>query len=364
MSKFTKILCICFALLLCLMPICMATDTAVPTSDDSQPINLSFVHSDLYLSNQNVVLEDDVEGNVFVYGQTVTIKGQILGDLFVAANDLIIDENANVSGNLFAFANNISIVGNVNNVYAFSQSFVMEDNATIARDLRLYSKDFHLKGTIQRDAHIASDKIVLEPSKRGLILGDLHYTSSEELQIEEGAVLGKTEFTPIDNEQLTTGAIISNYIAKFIRVLVYSLVVILLAVFVAPNFANKATYCMEKKPFITAGVGILAFVLVPVISVLFMITGFLSYVGMALLVLYILMISITIAVLGMAVGNYLVSKLKTKTKGKMIGLSIISVAVIWLLQIIPVIGSWISIFTYVFGFGILLCSIFRKKQID
>ena len=83
---------------------------------------------------------------------------------------------------------------------------------------------------------------------------------------------------------------------------------------------------------------------------------------MALLAVYLLIISITISILGMAIGNYFTNKLKNKTKGKFILLSIASVAALWLLQQIPYIGGYISIFTVVFGLGIFVFSLFVKKE--
>ena len=55
-------------------------------------------------------------------------------------------------------------------------------------------------------------------------------------------------------------------------------------------------------------------------------------------------------------------ELKNKTKGKFILLSIASVAVLWLLQQIPYIGGYVSIFTVVFGLGIFVFSLFVKKE--
>ena len=66
----------------------------------------------------------------------------------------------------------------------------------------------------------------------------------------------------------------------------------------------------------------------------------------------------------MAIGNYFANKLKNKTKGKFILLSIASVAVLWLLQQIPYIGGYVSIFTVVFGLGIFVFSLFVKKPIN
>ena len=69
-------------------------------------------------------------------------------------------------------------------------------------------------------------------------------------------------------------------------------------------------------------------------------------------------------ILGKDLNNELISVLKNKTKGKFILLSIASVAVLWLLQQIPYIGGYVSIFTVVFGLGIFVYSLFTKKALE
>ena len=121
---------------------------------------------------------------------------------------------------------------------------------------------------------------------------------------------------------------------------------------------------MTKHPFIVAGIGIGSFIMIPLLALVFIITGFLTYFGIALIALYCLMLSITIAILGMAIGNYFANKFKNKTKAKSILLSIASVIIIWLLQQIPTFGSYVSIFTYVFGLGIFIYSIFKRNYLS
>lgn len=165
-------------------------------------------------------------------------------------------------------------------------------------------------------------------------------------------------------EQPSTAKIISNYVTNFFIVVLYATLVIILATFVTPNFAKKATYSMTKKPFISALIGIGAIIFVPIASLILALTGIFVYASCALIVVYLLVLSITIAILGMAIGNYFANKLKNITKTKFILLSIASVAILWLLQQVPFVGGYISIFTVVFGLGIFVYSLFTKKALE
>ncbi len=374
LSKISKILILSIVLLLVCSCGCMAANTNSAPSNDttktedkntSGSSNLSVMNTDLYLAEDDVTISDVINGNAFVYAKNVTITGQIYGDLFVFASNITIAESALIANSLYVCGNTIVFHGQANDVYAFAQSFTSKENSYINRDLKLYGAQVTLNGLIQRDAYIAVANMAISESAQGIIGGNLHYSASKEQNIPKGAVIGKVEFSQFTTPEVTPGQIVLNYVIKFVRVLVYAIAIILFAVLVTSNFPAKATYCMSQKPFVSASIGILAFAAIPIVSIILLVTNFFTYVGIALLALYIFMLSITIAILGIAVGNYATNKFtKKQTKAKVILFSLAAVTVIWLLQLIPIIGGWISIFTVVFGFGILLYSIFLKKDIS
>ena len=93
-------------------------------------------------------------------------------------------------------------------------------------------------------------------------------------------------------------------------------------------------------------------------------TGFLSYISIAILVVYGLILSITLAIFSMAIGKYIVDKIKNPSKVKFILFSILSAIVLWLLQIIPYIGNYMSLFIYVVGLGVFLFAFFMRKDVN
>lgn len=366
MSKIKKILVLCVLCFLCLASVCMASDTSnLPQSRTTTPnSNISILNTDVYIVDDSALLEDTINGNAFIYGKSITIKGTIHGDLLVIGNNVTIDDSAIISGNVFIAAGTIYFNGKATDVYTVGQNFILDKNATITRDLHLYVSQFTLKGNIERNAYVVSGNIVVEENSSNLIQGNLEYSASKDFNIPEQAVAGEIKFTQIAVEQPNMAQIISGYITSFVNVLIYAIAVVLIIIFLTTKFTDKATYCLEKKPFITAGIGILGFIMIPIISIFLIAIGYTMYLGVALLAFYVLALSMTISILGIAIGNFIVNKLKRKTKGKTILFSLASVIAIWLLQLIPVIGTWISIFTVVFGFGILVYSLFIRKDIS
>lgn len=369
-----KIVFLVLACLLVLTPLCYATNkleprsntqgTDLPTSQNKSE-SVKIINTDLYVGDQNVVINDTVEGNAFAFGSTVVVNGNIKGDLFVMGNTVTIDESAVIFGNVFAFASNIVMKGNVTyDVYAFSQNFELASTGYISRDIRAYGEKVTLNGIVKRDAHIASNSIIMPDNAKNIIGGDLNYTSDNEFVFPKEAVSGNINHTPVKTNTPTTQEIISTYITRFITTMLYAIVIILLATFFAPKFVEKANYVLMKKSFASAGIGILAFILIPVFAIILLMTGFLSYISLAALVVYGLILSITLAIFSMAIGKSIEKKLNTSSKGKFILFSILSAIVLWLAQIIPYIGGYLSLFIYVVGLGVFLYSFFMRKDVS
>ena len=342
MKKTFKILALCFALLVVFSSVCFATDIVTTNQEGIMPIAESSEKSEtttilntnaaVYEGNTNVLLNGYVNGNSFLMGQKVTISGYVKGDLFVMANSLVIES--------------------------------LVESGFVARDLNLSASTATFQGKVGRDVNLSANTLSFDEGAKNLIGGDLNYSTPNEVTIPEDVVIGKVNFEKMTVEQPSTAKIISNYVTNFFIVVLYATLVIILATFVTPNFAKKATYSMTKKPFISALIGIGAIIFVPIASLILALTGIFVYASCALIVVYLLVLSITIAILGMAIGNYFANKLKNITKTKFILLSIASVAVLWLLQQVPFVGGYISIFTVVFGLGIFVYSLFTKKALE
>ena len=324
MKKTFKIICLISILLTVFSSVCMAQDSVADQENnvlattssakvEEQPISIPDTNGDVYERGSSLLLNGSINGNSFLFGTKVTISGHVSGDLFVLAESLVVEDSAVISGNLFAIAQQITINGSINDVYVLSREFTLSKNAFIARDLKLYSSNSSFEGKVGRDLYIAGSFSFADKSQN-LVGRDFYYSAQEELEIPDGIIVGNINFSKITHEEPTTAELVQKYITSFIVLLLYAVVVIALATFITPGFAKKATYSMSKKSFITATIGIISLLIIPFLSIFLLITGFLTYVGLALLIVYLLIISITISILGMAIGNYFANKLKNKTK--------------------------------------------------
>ena len=187
----------------------------------SYETDYEFINSDLFQADVDVEISDIVHGNSFVYGQNVTVTGEIYGDLFVIANSLNIAEDAVVYGNIFALATNITISGLTSDIYAMvASSFTLNDSGYIDRNINLTADSVSLSGKIGRDVNLTCNNLSISESDEKIIGGDLSYTSSSEAQIPEEVIGGKITYTaPVE---VDTTALLLSEIYNIISVLLYA----------------------------------------------------------------------------------------------------------------------------------------------
>lgn len=361
MKSLKKLLFFIFMFSLVFTSFSFASNNSSQKSSKNETIKV--FNTDLYLGQQDVVVNDAVNGNIFAFGSTVTIKGEILGDIFILAQTLTIEETATVHGNLFAFANNIMIKGKVNyDIYSYSQNFELSDTGYANRDIRIAASTAKLYGSIKKDAFLFVNHILMPDKAENIIGGNLHYTSDKEFTFPEKAIMGKVEFTKYQARTLTLGEVIAKYVKKFISDISLAIVVILLSVFLAPKWLEKVHYALMKKSFVSTGIGVLAVVLIPVLAFFLFLTGLFTSLSIAIIAIYGLILAISLSIFSLAIAKSITEKLKITSKGKFILFAILSAIVLWLAQRIPYIGTYLSLFIHTVGLGVFLFSFIKEKN--
>lgn len=368
MKKTIKTLILFLVLFFILSSVCLASSTSsedISNNSDVPKTVIQNTNDDIFAGNDEVIFTGYVNGNSFVVGKNVTISGYINGDLFVIASTLTIEDASQISGNIFALTQNMTISGIVTDVYAFVQNFTLSNTGLVGRSLNLSCDTALFEGRVGRDVNLSADTFSFAEGAKNLIDRDFNYSSIQEVTIPDGIISGDVNFSQITTEE-TTKTTFFDYVSTFFMVILYATIVIILTTHFAPNFVNKATYSIRKNPFKSLLIGILAFILVPLASILLLIpfSGVLAFVTLALIAIYILVISITISILSMAIANYISNKSQKRTNSKFILISILIVALIWLLQQIPIVGLFVSILTIVLGLGIFVHSMFNQKALE
>lgn len=365
-NKFKILSCI-FLIAILISSVCFATDDATiltdensgeTTTSNNDMTTSQWIEDDLYLCDENIVIEGIVDGNVFAIGNTVTVKAEIGGDLFVMADSFTLD-GGYIYSSIFGIANDIKINGIACDVYAMANNFTLEENGYIHRDLKLASQNVSINGTIRRNAYITSENIAFSELANTYIYGNLTYNSNKEISIPENAVTGNVNFNKVDEEVAPSTA--SSIISKLIDVgllLLNTFIVTILAIWLTPNFIKKVSNMGIGKTLIALPIGLVALIVIPVISIVVLFTVIGIPLSCALLTIYFLLIAFATAFSSMAISGIMIKKSKSKIKFVLLALA--STIVIWALSLIPFVGGIVEFLILILGLGTVVSNFFRK----
>lgn len=333
-----------------------------PTTDDATTGDATSTEAstnhDLYLIQDEVKITDTetVNGNAFIIADTVTINGQIGGDLFVMATTLNID-GGQIYGNVFAIAENITLNGLIYDLYAMCDTLTMSYDGVAYRDLKVSCDTATINGVVGKDVNIDTKSLSLESDC--LIYGDLNYSAPNEIEIAEGLVTGKVNYAKASLGSNTT---VMDYVVSLLTALVYTLVIWFLISKLAPKFYGKVTEMKPKRLLLALLVGLITLIVVPVVAMLLMVTVVGVPVALALLAMYALVISIGFALTTILIANKLAIKVKALAKFNNIFAIIIVAIVLWALTLIPYAGGIISFLITLCGLGMFVLAFKKEKQ--
>ncbi len=332
----------------------------------------SFKKSDVYLTGDDVTIDYIVDGNLFVAANHVTINSQIGGDAFICANTVTIGEQGYIFSNLFTFAKNVTVNGVVYDLYSASENTTI--NGYIYRDIRVGSNTLNIFGTIGRNAYVECDNLNFtqdantdnaeanNTNTKASITGNLTYSANSEFSIPEGIVTGQTTF---NQKSSFDGNTIQDQIMKLGTFVITIVAVWLVCLWLAPKFLKNTTaYLTSKKVLPAIGFGILTPIVLVVLAILFFILGITSTLGLLLFLVLFALMAISTSVFAITLNTIICDKLNIEKTIGIFGMLIVTSIALWLIGLIPYIGSVLGIIVVVLGLGIVTSSlVLRKKEI-
>lgn len=309
------------------------------------------------------------EGNYdslrFVAGNKVTSKATIDGISFVAGNDLYLEGNATYG--MYA-GNTITINGNINkDLMVAGNKILVTADAIIGRDVYIAGNQIEIKTNLPRDVRVAGDTIDLS----GVTIGGDAYLAVDKIVMDENTIITGT-LTYYENakisglEKATIGNIITEKIDKVvieygIKERIYAFFVSTIAAFITMlcllYFVPKTKEKLAKLDLHfgniakTACIGFAILVVVPLISLLAMFTGFLTPLAIVVLAIYFISIYLSSLFVCYVIGNVILSKL-FKKDDMYLALAI-GIVLVKLVKLIPIIGGYIGAVVLFYGLGII-----------
>ena len=339
-------------------------ENAVVTDDNQEQKDDSFKKSDLYLCEDEVNIDYIVDGNVFIMADKVTINSQIGGDAFILAKEVVIDSEGYIFNNLFTCAQNITIKGVVYDLYACAQD-VNISGGFVYRDLKTVCQKLNVAGTIGRNAFVSCSNINFntDENTKGIIYGNLTYSTPSELSFEDGVVNGTVVYkAPKTSSEKTVGAIVSDYILDLGTFIVFVVIIWLVCLWLTPKFLNNTNQFVGKKTLNVLGTGFLTLVAVPVACIILILLQITASISLLTIALYVLALVLAKSLFTIVANNYLCSRLNINKNNGRFGMLIVSGIIVWVICELPFIGGIVSFVIAVLGLGILVSAILPKKS--
>lgn len=329
----------------------------------------NFKQHDVYLTGDDITIDYVIDGNLFVIANNVTINSQIGGDAFICANTITVGEQGYVFSNLFAVSSNINIKGVVYDLYILSND--VNITGYIYRDIRVSTKNLNIFGTVGRNAFIKSNNIKFAEdsdsnntedsssiTNRGIINGNLEYTSPNDLNISEEFVTGEIKY----NQPSSNNYTVQNYLISIGTLLATVILIWLICLWIAPKFVKRTDIINKKNILPSIGLGILAPIILAIVSIILLLIQITMSFGLLLLGLLFLLMGISTSIFIIAINNLICNKLKIQKAIGNFGMLIVTSIILWAISLIPYVGGIVGIIAIIIGMGIIIYNLIIKEK--
>lgn len=331
----------------------------------SDPIDTSeTIESDIYEMNQDVLINQTVDGNVYVMAQNAKIEdANIYGNVYIMAKKIEVI-NSEIEGSLYVMGEDITFSGMTNDVYACGSNIEFCEDSYVWRDAKIAGNTVKVNANIARNLYAGVKS--LSVGDNAVIEGTLKYFSEEEGNISESARIADVQFEKEATEDTQKQeSNVMKYIYEVLKVAFQAFILVLIVVFGVHKFKTLKRSNNITSDFLKdTGKGALVLIFVPIISILLMISIIGMGFGFVLLALYFILLYISIPVTALEITHRILAKQSENEikKGKMIGISILISLIFWAIKFIPTIGGIIRFIAVLIGLGITATLIFQKNK--
>lgn len=348
------------------------TNTTTTTGTDNTNGTTSAeeeIHTgDLYVFDNNIVMDKYVDGNVFLFGNNIEITGRVNGNLFVFGNTVSFDESI-VRYSIFACANSVYYNGgcgtssDYGNLYVAASNFKSTYDSYITGDVKCVASSVILKSAVYRDVDLISSNISFGEGKDiSAIYGNLNYTANREVTIPEGVLLGNgtVNYTATYNTKSITEILIGFGTCIVLALAIYIILNKLTQKFVEKVNDNKFSVISLLKAF---GIGLATIVIVSIFIVILAGTMVGISLAVILALLFAILCIIALPMLTIKITNSLKPALRIE-KTSLFYLVIVLVSIILHgITLIPFVGGILGLIINITSIGLIVTTYLPHKEL-
>jgi hypothetical protein len=226
------------------------------------------VKGDVAVAGGDVSAADTVGQDLYAAGGSVALSGQVAGNARIAGAQVTISRRGGIAGKATVAAADVRMAGRV------------------GRYLAVYAESVRIEGEVGGDLRIVARLVEIGPEAK--IGGKLIYRSPQLAKIDATAVIaGGATHVPMDwpSGKLGSLARVATWIS--IVLLVFSLLLVGVIMLVAfPKFSVAAPHTVRSDPWKSLALGFCLLLCPPVAAIVLMITVIGIPLGVALLLVY------------------------------------------------------------------------------
>lgn len=325
----------------------------------------STVKDDLAAVGRRIDAAGKTVGNIFLLGAWVNLSGTSSRSSFVAGRTIMVSNST--GDDLMAAGADVDISGKVaNNAGIAGGQVTWATPARVGRDLHIAGGSILVQGDVGRNLTVAGGDVSIDGKIGGnaviratsltvgpdaVIKGNLTYDGENRPSIRPGAkIMGKTVYHHLSMARThTSGA--WNF-AGWLLSLFAALLVGLIVTAIAPRSADETADKVLMMPIHSVLIGFIVLVMVPIASIVLMLTVIGIPLGLITLIAYLISLYVGPIFVGLAIGRS-IFRGQHRPNGRLYLDLIVGLVILWLLCALPVIGGLIKFLSILLGLGSL-----------
>jgi cytoskeletal protein CcmA (bactofilin family) len=327
-----------------------------------------------YAAGQTVTVDGDINGDLICAGQTVHVNGAVHGDVLCAGQTITV--NGPVDGNVRLAGQTLDVNGTVGrNVTVVGQTFALGGGANVAGDLGVATQSATLSGPVAKTVYGATGNLTID-NKVGdvdaqvanslslggsaAVAGNLTYASDNTYSIDKSKVGGQVQHNqPVAHEHRkapqNAGSMFASWLGWLIYWMAAALVTGLVLVWLAPRMMRRVSQVMLERPGPSLLWGAIVTLLGPVMLILLMVTIIGIPVALLLGALWLLALLTSGLFAGVAVGEWITNRTGWQ-RGSLYAAAVVGIVVTVIVFNIPFIGWLVALVATWWAVGGLVLS--------
>lgn len=332
--------------------------------------------NDRFAAGKLLLIERPVSGDLIAAGSEIEVAAAVIGDALLAGGSVAV--NKPISQSLYAAAGKLLINDAVGrNVRVAGGRIEFSPISEVAGNVSASGGEIELKGKVKGYVQAAGGRVFIdaiivgnveatsgqvELGPNAKITGNFRYASREPLKRDPAAQTnGGVEIFeapggwPVpENVEHTIGRS-GGWIWTIGLLIIAALLMLAL-----PNFYARVAGTLRSRPGMSALIGFVTLVCMPIAALIFMITIIGVPLGLLTVMLYALLLVLGYVAAGMSLGEWAVKRVKGDHPSSplwRVGAAVLGVLLVSLLARIPWVGAWVALVALIAGVGVLVLQV-------